>query len=246
MKYYNKAFVSSKDDFENSIMSQPLWGNKYITHYIRCRKNLLFLRNWIRGGIRKVGDLKFRNGVLDETFVHQKIIYKQNLYTERMLVKNTLLPYQQSIKHGTNDTSIITKVKLLKSKDVYNELRAQLICSSNIMRVSNYLTPFCNSDIEVNVFEKKVTLECEIKLKEFNFKLLHGCLPCNRTSTPWWIKMVAVVLPCATDSSIRHISTRRAARYMTMVFMTSSTKTLFTNAQRTQPSRICSDYTGLT
>ena len=90
-----------------------------------------------------------------------------------MLVKNALLPYQQSIKHGNNDTSFITKVKLLKSKDIYNELKAQLICSANIMRISNYLAPFCNSDIEVNVFEKKVALECEIKLKEFNFKLLH-------------------------------------------------------------------------
>ena len=47
-KYYNKAFVSTKDDFEKSIMSQPLWGNKFITHCIRCRKNVLFLRNWIR------------------------------------------------------------------------------------------------------------------------------------------------------------------------------------------------------
>ena len=35
------------------------------------------------------------------------------------------------------DTSIITKVKLLKSKDIYNELKAQLICSANIMRISN-------------------------------------------------------------------------------------------------------------
>ena len=68
-----------------------------------------------------------------------------------MLVKNSLLPYQQSIKHGNNDTSIHTKVKLLKSKDIYTELKAPLICSTDIMRISNYLTPFCNSDFEVNV-----------------------------------------------------------------------------------------------
>ena len=59
-----------------------------------------------------------------------------------MLVKNALLPYQQSIKQGNNDTSIITKVKLLKSKDIYNELKARLICSANIRRFSNYLTPY--------------------------------------------------------------------------------------------------------
>ena len=141
-KYYNKAFVSTKDDFEKSIMSQPLWGNKFITHCIRCRKNVLFLRNWIRGGIRKVGDLKFKRGILDETFIFQKITCKMNLYTEIMLVKNALIPYQQSIIQGSNDTSVFTKVKLLKSKDIYNTLKNQLTCNANMISISNYLIPF--------------------------------------------------------------------------------------------------------
>ena len=63
---YNKAFVCDKNYFENTIMNQPLWGNKYITHMTRCKKNVLFLRNWIRSGVRKIGDLVFRNGILNE------------------------------------------------------------------------------------------------------------------------------------------------------------------------------------
>ena len=64
-KYYNKAFVCDENEFEKSIMSQPLFGNKFITTYARRKNRVLFLRNWIRGGIRKVGDLVFSNGTLD-------------------------------------------------------------------------------------------------------------------------------------------------------------------------------------
>ena len=33
---------------------------------------MLFLRNWIRVGVRLVGDLMFINGILDEQFADQK------------------------------------------------------------------------------------------------------------------------------------------------------------------------------
>ena len=65
-RYYNKALVSEEQEFEKSIMSQPLFGNKFITTYVRHKKQVLFLRNWINGGIRKVGYLVFSNGILDE------------------------------------------------------------------------------------------------------------------------------------------------------------------------------------
>ena len=70
---------------------------------------------------------------------------------------------------------------------------------------NNYLTPFCNSDIEVNVFEKKVALECEIKLKEFNFKLLHGCLPCNRNLMKWKIKDYDHCDVCGESQTLEHL-----------------------------------------
>ena len=63
---YNKAYVTDESTFEKNVLNQPLWGNKYITYYVGRRKNVVFLRNWIRSGVRVVGDLPFRNGVLDE------------------------------------------------------------------------------------------------------------------------------------------------------------------------------------
>ena len=55
--YYNKALVSDKDLFENTIMNQSLWGNKYVVNITNGKKNVFFLRNWIRSGVRVIGDL---------------------------------------------------------------------------------------------------------------------------------------------------------------------------------------------
>ena len=73
LKCFNKAYVSDRPDFVSTIMNQPLWGNKYITILIRSKKNVLFLRNWIRSDIRRVGDLVFTDGILDENDVHQNL-----------------------------------------------------------------------------------------------------------------------------------------------------------------------------
>ena len=70
--YYNKALVSDKDLFENTIMDQSLWGNKYVVNIANGKKNVLFLRNWIKSGVRVIGDLMFKNGILDEQFAHKK------------------------------------------------------------------------------------------------------------------------------------------------------------------------------
>ena len=43
-----------------------------------------FLMNWIRGGVREVGDLTFRIGVLDERSMYHTIICKKKMYIVRL------------------------------------------------------------------------------------------------------------------------------------------------------------------
>ena len=63
-------------------MNQPLWGNKQITKMTKGKKNVLFLRNWIRSGIRKVGDLIFR----DMMVFLMKIIYIKDLLVNKTCI----------------------------------------------------------------------------------------------------------------------------------------------------------------
>ena len=72
-------------------------GNKYVTAHVALKKNVLFFRNWIRNGIRKVSDVLFMNGILDENHINQKLVYKQNMYAEIMTMKDVLRPYQQHL-----------------------------------------------------------------------------------------------------------------------------------------------------
>ena len=94
-----------------------------------------------------------------------------------MLVKNALYPYRRSIESRNSDT--IPVIKPLRSRDYYNIYREQLTHDANITFVPKYLDSYCNSNNEILAFHRKVVLEKEIKLKEFNFKVLRGILPCN-------------------------------------------------------------------
>ena len=42
-KCYSMAFVSDEIYFESTIMNQSLWGNKFITHKVGCKKMFFFL-----------------------------------------------------------------------------------------------------------------------------------------------------------------------------------------------------------
>ena len=58
---------------------------------------MVFFRNWIRSGIRKVSYVLSMNGILDENHINQKLVCKQNMYAEIMTMKDALRLYQQHL-----------------------------------------------------------------------------------------------------------------------------------------------------
>ena len=185
--YYNKVYVTDSKHFEQNILSQPIWGNKFITTKNKHKKKVLFLRNWIRSGVNKLEDLRFINGVLDETHIHQKINNKQNIYVEIILLKQALRPFEKVLKNAKGSNV------LERLFDKSNIMYKRLIISktSNVLIQSNFLQPYCyglNNIVCIeNAFYNKIFLEKEIKLREFNFKVLHGILPCNKNLKQWKI-----------------------------------------------------------
>ena len=130
IKSFNKALVTDEFEFIGNIWNQPLWGNKYVTAHLAGKKNVLFFRNWIRSGIRKVSDVLFMNGILDENHINQKLVYKQNMYAEIMTMEDALRPYQQhliQIQHRE-----INIRSLRKSKDFYKVYTQNLHHDSSV------------------------------------------------------------------------------------------------------------------
>ena len=155
---------------------------------MKNKKNVLFLRNWIRSGVNKIGDLGFIDGVLDEKFIFNKIKIKTNIYAEISIVKKALRPYKAYLNNMVNMVNAFQeddKMSLTKSKQAYQMLLKNKL--ELISCMSLYLSDYCtkvNISLE-EAFQEKLCNEKEIKVKEFNFKIMHNILPCNYKLYKW-------------------------------------------------------------
>ena len=200
---FNRAFVTDIDGFKEDIANQCIWGNKFICVRKRSTKNVLFLRNWIRSGVNKIGDLKFVDGKLDTDFIFQKIRLQTNILTEILFCRDALLPYQNELRAMLESNLNDCQCLHTKSKPFYLRLKHQLM--GNDVTLPKFLQPFCSVDDSIHIFMKKVLLEKEIKLKEFNFKLLHGILPCNKNLKRWRIKDSEQCDVCSLPQTLEHL-----------------------------------------
>ena len=103
-----------------------------------------------------------------------------------MLVKHALQPYQQILKQPV--TGVLNNIKRFRSKEFYDMWHC---CDT--------------ADIEMQAFSAKVVQEKEKKLKEFNFKLLHGILPCNNNLFRWKIRPYDICDACQEIQTIEHL-----------------------------------------
>ena len=77
--------------------------------------------------------------------------------------------------------------------------------TNGICPISDYLALQGVTEMEKTMFYNKVCKEKEIKLKEYNFKMLHGILPCNRNLKRWKIKESDKCDLCSNTQSIEHL-----------------------------------------
>ena len=102
-----------------------------------------------------------------------KLDSKRNIFCEILLVKKALYPYRECIKNKNDE--LISGIRRFRSKDYYNTYKIRLTCSANITTMTTYLDQYRNDEYVTRiVLVKKLLKEPEIKLKECNFKILHG------------------------------------------------------------------------
>ena len=201
IKCYNLAHVTDINEFKQNIYNEYIWGNKFITRNTRHKKTVLFFRNWIRSGVRKISQLKFIDGILDEKHIYENVRCKQNIYIEIQIVKQALLPYRNLLKrHNVMNNN--TSIKLNKSKCYYNTYLDRK--TSNLTTNNNFLTKYISFHND-HVFTVKVFTQKEIKLKEYNFKLLHGILPCNKNLHKWKLRDDNCCDVCDQTQTIEHL-----------------------------------------
>ncbi len=201
--YYNKAYVLDLEAFKENIAVQSIWANKFITVRKQNTKCVLFLRNWIRSGVNKIIDLDLVDGQLNPDSLLTKIKYKSNIVSEMKLVQKALLLYRNDLKNIVHQTQQQDQVPM-KSRFFYQKIYSANMMSSTL--IPSYLTSHCEDKEDiVHVFTTKLIKQKEIKIKEFNFKLLHGILPCNVNLKKWKIKESCACDVCGEPQTIEHL-----------------------------------------
>jgi len=200
--YYNTAYVTDMAQFKDCIQDQCIWANKYITVRKNNTKCVLFLRNWIRSGVNKIADLHLVDGRLDVNYIFTIIRNKSNILAEVKLVQNALLEYVDELKN------MLPSSKLQDDMPIKSRFFYKRICESKFSSDSlpMYLSRYCVSNENiVEIFTTKLIKEPEIKIKEFNFKMLHGILPCNVNLKKWKIRDSNVCDVCSITQTIEHL-----------------------------------------
>lgn len=200
--YFNSAYVTDITEFKDNVGGHCIWANKHITVRKRNTKCVLFLRNWIRSGVNNICDLDFVDGKLNPNSLVMKIRNKSNIAIEMKLVQDALLPYREYLKHVNITERHFDKP--VKSRYFYEKIKENQ--KHPVRSLPKYLSSYCDDDENlVAIFTNKIILEKEIKLKEFNYKLLHGILPCNINLRKWKIKESCACDVCGLPQTIEHL-----------------------------------------
>ncbi|MCP3901869.1 MAG: reverse transcriptase family protein, partial [Desulfobacteraceae bacterium] len=188
---FNKAKGVDNDLFCNTILDQPLWGNRYISCNNAQGVNMtLLFKGWNECGLVKVGNLKFVNGTVDDEFIFHTVRRKANIIAEISMIKKALKPYKHLI--GDHEPQNNRDIPLFhgKKQKIYNFICTRskyfytcmvgLKCCKPIEKKVFWTNVLGNDDIDVNMmYTSKIINIKDKKIAEFNYKVLHTILPCN-------------------------------------------------------------------
>ena len=109
------------------------------------------------------------------------LLSTKNILSELLIMRQAWLPCHECFRNidCAHYVQGVSPFKPKKSKDFYVKFKQLLTTDSAV--ITGYLKSHCDKDDFTFVFIKKIVRK-EIKLKEFNYILLHGILPCNKKS----------------------------------------------------------------
>ncbi len=214
---FNKAKGVDNDLFCNTILDQPLWGNRYISCNNAQGVNMtLLFKGWNECGLVKVGNLKFVNGTVDDEFIFHTVRRKANIIAEILMIKKALKPYKHLIgdhePHNNRDIPLFHG----KKQKIYNFICTRskyfytcmvgLKCCKPIEKEVFWTNVLGNDDIDVNMmYTSKIINIKDKKIAEFNYKVLHTILPCNVNLVRWKKAENKKCMFCKEDEDIPHL-----------------------------------------
>ena len=199
---------------EYDTLNSPLWGNTIFSF----RNSCLYFKEWVDSNILYVKDLVNKTGVLkSENELYAEIHKKQNIIEQLYIYKNCLykkLKYKQVVNAHFTQISrrneIIFKGKYHNLEDKKTSFFYKILTSKvyQCRMESIYSREFeieCSRQNWTSIYTRKVKAINEIKLKEFNFKLLQNIVPCGRILSKWKANISENCNVCNEIETARHM-----------------------------------------
>jgi len=207
---FNKCKITKSlqemSDYE--IVNQPLWGNKLFTN----KNNCLFFKEWINSNMLYVKDLINERGIIKtEAELFNEVQSKNSIIQQLFLVKNCIL--KQIRQFDFSKTSIIdicSKVQPFFNGTVYDVCKQKKLNSNKIRcKMESIYSKEFNFENKRSTWKKIYTQRLkqmrEIKLKEFNFKILQNIVPCGNTISKWKTNITKECTVCGTSETTKHM-----------------------------------------
>ena len=194
--YKCKTFKNIDNMSYHDVIAQPIWFNRIFTYKDKC----LFYKEWIEANILYVKDIVNSQGqIMTDAELKDKIGCNCNLVHQLFMFRNSTMKKLRSLDFSvapyvrlrTFDKVLIKnklyEVQNLNTKLLYDALIEKKSSSHNKMEtVYNREFKIENKKPTWNrIYEQKLSDVKAVKLKEFNFKLLHNIVPCGYILSKW-------------------------------------------------------------
>lgn len=203
---YNKSKDPTPITTHADLINQPLFGNKFLMTKSPKKAVTLLFSNWINQNITHIHHLTFDNGKINIEFLYNKVVSHTNLHIESRKLMQALSPYKNLILNirATDNVPVSPQI-FSKSKLFYTNLTKKKYRNATLSKWS-YLVQDFNAEIHIaQAFSNKCIKIKENKLAEFNYKLLHYILPCNKHLKLWGKKASDRCSLCGEVETIEHL-----------------------------------------
>jgi hypothetical protein len=199
------------ETFSRNILTQNLWGNRFLVY--GRKQETLFFKKWIDSGFLEIRHLRFKNGVLDEKYLHTKITKRSNIYREITLLKKKT--FMHLIRNGNPEEEHNLRLYIIDNAEYDNIMPKKSIFFYSNLVSQKLVKPVSRQswsdklNIEKEDLDKAYTLKIvhikDKKISEMNFKILHNILPCNKNLLSWKKSNSKYCTVCSQEETIEHL-----------------------------------------
>ena len=164
---YCKANITQPISTKSELYTSSLWGNKLFTVNGHC----LFSKTFIASGILQVKDVIDVNGYIKQN-IYNILVNKKHYFRTMSLLIQALKPYK-NLRYSTGTITINRNESMidLKCKHFYTQIVQQKVLNSKQFKRWKDL------DNECDLYKNKCSYQFEVKIAEFNYKLIQNLLP---------------------------------------------------------------------